>query len=40
MLQAFQGNDKTTYYVLFVAFACLVAIAILLQSKLKLGIAG
>lgn len=39
MLFAFAGAEKTAYYVLFVVFACLIALMILWQSKPKLGIA-
>jgi len=37
MLQAFAGSEKSTYYVLFVAFACLAALVILFASRFKLG---
>lgn len=36
MLQAFTGADRETYYILFVAFACLAAFVILRQSRFKL----
>jgi hypothetical protein len=39
MLQAFTGGERETYYILFVAFACLAALTILRQSKFKLGYA-
>lgn len=39
MLQAFTGSERTTYYILFVSFACLTALIIAWQSKFKLGYA-
>ncbi len=37
MLQAFTGSGRTSYYVLFVVFACLAALIIIWKSRLKLG---
>lgn len=37
MLQAFNGTEKTMYYVLFVVFACLTALSIAWQTKMQLG---
>lgn len=37
MLQAFTGGERTTYYMLFVTFACLAALAILWTTKFRLG---
>lgn len=37
MLPMFSGNEKSTYYVLFVLCACLIALAILWRSHFRLG---
>ena len=37
MLQAFSGSEQTTYYILFVVFACLTAVTILWKTKLHPG---
>jgi hypothetical protein len=37
MLQTFSGSDRTTFYVLFIAFAWLIALAILWRSRRKVG---
>ena len=38
MLQAFTGDERSTYYILFVAFACLTALVIAVKSQFKLGL--
>jgi hypothetical protein len=37
MLQAFSGSDRTAYYILFVVFACLSALIIMMKDGLSLG---
>lgn len=37
MLSAFSGAEKATYYVLFVVFACLIALVIAWQTNMRLG---
>lgn len=37
MVLAFSGTGRTLYYILFIAYACLVALAILWQSRFQLG---
>jgi hypothetical protein len=37
MLQAFSGSEGSTYYILFVVFACFTALVITQQSKFRLG---
>lgn len=37
MFQAFTGGERETYYILFVAFACLAALIIAWNTKFKLG---
>jgi hypothetical protein len=38
MLSVFSGAEKAMYYVLFVAFACLIALGILGLTKMRLGL--
>ena len=37
MLQAFSGAERAMYYLLFVIFACLIALCVAWQTKLQLG---
>jgi hypothetical protein len=37
MLQAFTGGERTTYYMLFVLFACMAALLLVLKDGLSLG---
>jgi hypothetical protein len=37
MLSAFSGAEKAVYYALFVVFACLIALVIAWQTKMRLG---
>ena len=37
LTHVFSGSEKSTYYILFVAFGCLAALAILWKSRSTLG---
>jgi len=40
MLSAFSGAEKAMYYILFVAFACLMALGIIWLTRMRLGFPG
>lgn len=39
MIPAFSGGERTMYYILFITYACLIALTILLRSRFQLGYA-